>query len=80
MLLLVLNVCGLLLILLGVYVVCMLKNRCTGFLFMGAGNVILCIFGLIVGNVFPIVLHGVIASICAVMSYNWYKDEKKIGK
>ena len=78
--LLMLNVLGLLLVLLGVYVVCWLKNSCTGFLVMGAGNVILCILGLIIGNILTIILHGVIALICGVLSYNCYKDEKKIGK
>lgn len=80
MLLILLNVLGLLLILLGVYVVCWLKNGCTGFLFMGVGDFVLFIMSLIIGTAFGIILYGVMALICGWFSYNCYKDEKKIGK
>ena len=80
MLLIVLNVCGLLLVFLGLYVVCALKNGCTGFLFMGAGNVVLSIMSLIIGMSFVIVLYIVLALICGFLSYNCYKNDKKIGK
>lgn len=80
MLLILLNVGGLVLILLGLFVVCMLKNGCTGFLFMGAGNLLMLIMSLINGIAFLIILYGVLSLICGWLSYNCYKDEKKIGK
>jgi len=80
MLLILLNVFGLIFVLLGLYVVCVNKNLCTGFLFMGVGNVMLLIMSLINGNSFNFVLHSIITIICCFWSYNCYKDEKKIGK
>ena len=77
MLWILLWVFGMILVFLGLYVICVLKNPCTGFFFMGIGNVILCIFALSIGNTFIMIAHSVVALICGGFSWKYYKEEKK---